>query len=208
MKQVYYKHEKELYLPKAEPTLVTVPAQKFFAVKGEGDPNSEEFAEKTALLYALSYTLKMLPKKGIIPEGYFDYTVYPLEGLWTITDEAVERGSFGKEDYLYTLMIRQPDFLTGELAQLVFEVSAKKVSKELLDQAFFAEIEDGLSLQMLHIGNYATESQSFDRMKAFMKEQNLEVRTWEHREIYLSDPRKVAPEALKTVLRYRLKRSH
>lgn len=82
MKFEWRKHEKDLYLPKEKPVLVTVPKQKFFMISGKGNPNSEEFSEKIGVLYSLAYAVRMMPKQGFTPEGYFEYTVYPLEGIW------------------------------------------------------------------------------------------------------------------------------
>lgn len=87
MKYEWRKQEKILYLPKQRPELVTVPEQKFFMIKGKGNPNGEEFAEKIGALYSLAYAVRMMPKQGFTPEGYFEYTVYPLEGIWDLSEE-------------------------------------------------------------------------------------------------------------------------
>lgn len=107
MKHEYKKHEKELYGPKASPQLIVVPKQKFFCIKGKGDPNSEDFAERIRVLYSLAYAVRMMPKNGHTPEGYFEYTVYPLEGLWDLTEKGRKSDTLDKEELLYTIMIRQ-----------------------------------------------------------------------------------------------------
>lgn len=107
MKHEWRKHEKELYLPREKPTLASVPEQKFFMIRGKGNPNSDEFSEKIEVLYSLSYAIRMMPKQGYTPEGYFEYTVYPLEGLWDLTEEGRTLDTLDKEELLYTIMIRQ-----------------------------------------------------------------------------------------------------
>jgi len=156
--------------------------------------------------YSLSYVIRMMPKRGYTPEGYFEYTVYPLEGLWDLTEKGRKLDRLNKDELLYTIMIRQSDFVTEEVVDKAFEIARKKEPHSLLDKVYFGTIEDGLSVQMLHIGPYDTEPQSFEMMKKFIEENNLEIKTLRHREIYLSDARKVEPAKLKTVLRYTVRR--
>ncbi len=205
MKHEWRKHEKNVYLPKEKPELITIPGYKFFALEGRGNPNNEGFSEAVGVLYALSYGLKMLPKKGITPVGYFEYTVYPLEGIWDLSSEAKEAGIFSKDELVYKIMIRQPDFVTEELAGEVVEKTKKKKPHPFLDNVTFELIEDGLSIQMMHIGSYDDEPKSFEVMKGFCKSNKLTREDMRHREIYISDARKTAPEKLKTVLRYFVK---
>ncbi|WP_434511864.1 GyrI-like domain-containing protein [Desulfitobacterium sp. AusDCA] len=205
MKYEWKKEEKSLYMPKQKPELVTVPEQKFFMAKGIGNPNSEEFAEKIGVLYSLAYAVRMMPKQGYTPEGYFEYTVYPLEGIWDLTDEGKRLSVLDKNELLYTIMIRQPDFTTDEVVKRAFESVRKKKPHPLLNEVTFGTFEDGLSVQMLHVGSYDNEPQTFELMKKFMIENNLERLSMRHREIYLSDARKVEPAKLKTVLRCQVK---
>lgn len=204
MKHEWKKHEKQFYLPKEKPELVTIPEQKFFMIKGQGNPNSEEFAEKIKVLYSLAYAVRMMPKGGFTPEGYFEYTVYPLEGIWSLTEAGQKLSYLDKDEFLYTIMIRQPDFVTEEIAARAFEHVRKKKPHPFLEQATFSTMEDGLSLQVLHIGPYDDEPHSFAKMDEFATVHNLERSSWEHREIYLSDARKVEPAKYKTVLRYKV----
>ena len=114
MKHEWRKKEKSLYLPKASPERVEVPGFNFITIRGQGSPDDPEFADKVGALYALAYTIKMTPKKmAVPPDGYFDYTVYPLEGIWDISDEAKTRydGTVSKQDFVYQIMIRQPGFV-------------------------------------------------------------------------------------------------
>ncbi len=205
----YKKTDKLYYLPKTDPEIIVVPAFRFFVLEGEGDPNKEGFSKHVETLYALSYTLKMLPKSGYIPEGYREYTVFPLEGVWDIKSEAKSANFFpsdviSKDDYAYRIMIRQPDFLTLELAQEIFERTKKKKPELPVDKAIFEILEEGRCVQMMHIGPYDEESKSFSRMADFCEINELVRKERRHREIYLSDPRKTAPERMKTVLRWRI----
>jgi len=202
MKFEWKKQEKDLYLPKEKPDLMTVPQQKFFMISGKGNPNDEEFSEKIGILYSLAYAVRMMPKQGYTPDGYFEYTVYPLEGIWDLTEEGKQSNTLNKDELLYTIMIRQPDFVTQEIVNKAFENVRKKKPHPLLDDVTFATMEDGLSVQTMHIGSYDNESQSFEKMKKFIKENNLEITTLRHREIYISDARKTEKSKLKTVLRY------
>lgn len=202
MKFEWKKQEKILYLPKEKPELITVPQQNFFMISGKGNPNSEEFSEKIGVLYSLAYAVRMMPKQGYTPDGYFEYTVYPLEGVWDLSEEGRQSSVFNKDELLYTIMIRQPEFVTQEVVNKAFENVRKKKTHPLLDEVTFESMEDGLSVQMMHIGSYDDEPQSFDQMKKFIQENNLEITTLRHREIYISDARKTEKSKLKTVLRY------
>lgn len=202
MKYEWRKQEKNLYFPKEKPQLITIPPMKFFMISGQGDPNKEEFSEKVGVLYSLAYAVRMMPKTGYTPEGYFEYTVYPLEGLWDLTEEGRKAEKLDKDQLLYTIMIRQPDFVTQEVVDLAFENVRKKKNHSLLDSVTFEIMEDGLSVQMMHIGSFDEEPRTFKQMKDFISENNLQMRTLKHREIYLSDLRRTEKNKLKTVLRY------
>lgn len=204
MKHDWKKNEKQFYLPKSKPEVINIPCFKFFSIKGEGNPNDEFFADYIRVLYSLSYAVKMSPKKGIEPKGYFDYTVYPLEGVWDITDEAKRNftGTINKKDLVFNLMIRQPDFVDNEFAKFILERISRKNPHELLEKVRFEDIAEGKCIQMLHEGSYDNEPASFNMMEAFAEKENFTRKSKIHREIYLSDARKVSPEKLKTVLRF------
>lgn len=206
MKTEWRKQEKEIYLPKATPSLVAIPKYSYFIISGQGNPNETAFEEKVGLLYSLSYSIKMLPKKGVTPKDYYDYTVYPLEGVWDMTETGKAENSLNKQELLYTLMIRQPEFVTEELAVQAILEAKKKTSNDLFDTVSFCPVEEGLSVQILHKGPYDTEQESFARLEAFCIENKLLRRTENHKEIYLNNAKKTAPEALKTVLRWQVKR--
>lgn len=202
MKYEWRKQEKDLYLPKEKPTLVTVPKLKYFTISGKGNPNNnKDFQARIKVLYNLAYTVKMMPKGGITPKGYFEYTVYPLEGIWDISDEGKKAKEYNKDFLMYKLMIRQPDFVDEKLAQKSIELAKdKKELNPLFDELKFEEIEDGLCVQILHIGSYDNELQTtFKDMEKFIEDNNYKRASEKHREIYLkfSDDK----DKLQTVIR-------
>jgi len=150
----------------------------------------------------------MSPKKGLKPKGYFEYTVYPLEGVWDLNEEAKKKfnGKFDKNDLIFKLMIRQPDFIDEQFAQMMLEQTKQKKPHDLLNKVKFEKIIDGKCVQMMHLGSYDNEPQSFKQMEDFAEQENLSRISKVHREIYLSDARKIAPEKLKTVLRFKVKK--
>jgi len=209
MKYEWRKSEKELYLPKNKPTQITIPSFNYFMIEGEGNPNNENFGEYIGVLYALSYAIRMSHKGGTPPKDFYEYTVYPLEGVWDITDEAKkyynDTGIINKDTLVYNLMIRQPDFVTAEYAAEVIERTKKKKPHVLLDKVEFGEITEGKCVQMLHLGPYDNEAVSFKKMEEYCSENKITRLSKKHREIYLSDVRKVSPEKLKTILRFKVK---
>jgi hypothetical protein len=206
MKYEWKKQDKGLYLPKNKPEVVSVPNFKFFTVSGKGNPNDNAFSEAIGVLYSLSYSVKMLPKKGTIPEGYYDYTVFPLEGIWDLAEEARGLDKLDKDSLIYTIMIRQPYFLTDELAQEIIKNVKTKKPHPLLDEVKFSNLEDGLCVQMMHLGSYDDEPKSFSLMEDYCAENNLNRISKIHKEIYISDARKTEPDKLKTVLRFKVER--
>lgn len=206
MKPDWKKTDKAFYLPGTEPEFVTVPAFKFFAIRGAGDPNEPAFQDYMAVLYALAYAVRMSPKSGTAPAGYLEYSVFPLEGVWDVSEEAKARGGAGisKSEYVFDLMIRQPDFVTEEYARSVLERVRAKKPLPRLEYARFEVLEEGPCVQMTHLGPYDAEPASFARMEEFCAARGLERLSKVHREIYMSDPRKTAPEKLRTVLRFRV----
>jgi hypothetical protein len=200
----YTKDYKELYLPKSEPVIIDVPGMPFITIDGAGDPNGEAFAEVVSALYSFSYTIKMSYKGGDAPKGYFPYKVFPLEGVWDLNDKSLP---FDKSNFAYTMMIRQPDFVTAGYFEKVREILKEKKPNPNLDAAKFETLAEGLCCQMLHIGSYDDEPVSFARMEAFCMENGFKRISKAHREIYLSDPGRTEKSRLKTVLRFRLKRN-
>ncbi|MBK8946168.1 MAG: GyrI-like domain-containing protein [Ignavibacteriae bacterium] len=208
MKHEWRKKEKEFYLPKNKPENIQIPEFKFFTIEGKGNPNSEKFSNYIEVLYSLSYAVKMSYKKGIEPTNYFHYTVYPLEGIWDISENAKQNfnGKIDKDELLFKLMIRQPDFVNEEFAMIILEETKKKKTNELLNNIKYEKINDDNSVQMMHLGSYDNEADSFKRMEDFAAANNLKRVSKVHREIYLTDPRKTLPEKLKTVLRFKVEK--
>lgn len=207
MKHEWRKKEKGIYLPKQKPEFREIPTFKFFTIHGEGNPNGDFFGECIGVLYALAYGVKMGLKKDPLLEDYVDYTVYPLEGVWDITDEAKKnfKGKLDKDTLVFDLMIRQPGFITKDYALKILEQVKQKTQNALLDRVKFERIEEGKCVQMLHLGSYDNEPASFEIMEKFAEEQKLTRISKVHREIYLSDARKTPQEKLKTVLRFLVK---
>jgi len=203
MKMVDYKKDfKHLYVPSASPEIVEVPPMPFITLSGAGDPNGEEFAGQTEALYSLSYAVKMSYKNGTAPAGYYEYKVFPLEGVWDLVDYS--KPATDKSNLKYTIMIRQPDFLTEAEFERFLELTKRKKPNPYLDHVRFEQVADGWNCQMMHIGSYDEEPESFARMEAYCEAQGYVRASKTHREIYLSDPRKTAPAKLKTVLRFQV----
>jgi hypothetical protein len=203
------KQFKHLYQPSAKKVeLVDVPRLQFVMIdgaieKGQAPGTSPGFADATQALYSVCYTLKFMLKKR--KTNAIDYPVMALEGLWWVED-----GFFDitvKDNWFYTLMIMKPEAVTKDLFEEAREqVKKKKGDSPLLSKVRLAHFEEGQSVQVMHIGPYATEPATMDRMREFMQENGLKDKVGpiggRHHEIYLSDPRKAKPEKMKTVLRH------
>lgn len=194
--------EKSLYAPGKQPQLVEVPICKFFTLRGEGNPNDAFFTEYIQCLYSLSYALKMQWKK----KNGFDYAVYPLEGVWSLPASVQgDNGDLNKDRLMFHLMIRQPDFVSEEYAADIIEKVKIKKPHPLLENVKFEVISEGTCVQMLHVGSYDDEPASFAEMNSFIRKNNLLRVSTVHREIYLSDARRVEADRLKTILRFQVK---
>ena len=196
---------KNIYLPKKQPSFIEIPNMKYFTIEGSGNPDGDLFKINTETLYSLSYTIRMMPKKGNIPEGYFEYTVFPLEGIWDLDEVGRQLDYIDKDHLIYKLMIRQPDFVTEELFQTAKHIVSQKKSNLNLERVKFENLSEGLCVQAMHIGPYSNEPETFTLMERFCFEKNLRRIDKTHKEIYLSDPRKTSPNQLKTVLRFKVK---
>lgn len=206
----YKKEFKDLYMPKKKPSLIDVPAMNFIMIDGKGDPNEEngEYSKAIELLYALSYTIKMSKNGQKKIEGYFEYVVPPLEGLWWCDDCKIE--FFDKSKFHWTSMIRQPEFVTDEVFKWACSEVSKKKPQLDVSKARFQVLKEGLCVQMMHIGPFDNEPETVNEIEAYIKNNNLRnaisivsengnIRR--HHEIYLSDPRKIDKQKIKTVLR-------
>ncbi|WP_279159641.1 GyrI-like domain-containing protein [Thomasclavelia cocleata] len=210
MKKIDYKKEyRGLYLPKQEPMLINVPKITYVTVCGKGDPNTcEEYKEAIELLYGISYTIKMSKMTDDKIDGYFEYVVPPLEGLWWLDKKPEDLFISDKNKFYWKAMIRLPEFVTVN----VFEIAKNKlkIKKPNLDinKINYEEIEEGKCVQIMHIGSYDSEVTSIKKIYDFIDENGLEIDINDcrlHHEIYLSDPRKTKVENLKTVIRYPVK---
>lgn len=201
----YKKKFKELYQPSAKPALIDVPEMIFFAVEGAGDPNKcREYKEAMEILYGLSFTVKMSKMNNTQPEGYFEYVVPPLEGLWY--QENTNGIDYSrKDDFHWISMIRQPEFVTEEVFETAKAVLSKKKPSIDILKARLMRYTEGLCVQLMHTGPYDDEPASIAKIERFADEngyaENFETGRYHH-EIYLSDPRKCAPERLRTVIRH------
>lgn len=204
----FKKEYKELYAPKKGPGIIEVPPITYVAVCGSGDPNEEDgaYQQAIAVLYAISYTIKM-SKKGVRQiDGYVDFVVPPLEGFWW--QEGIEGADYAhKETFNWTAVIRLPDFVTREVFDWAVQEATKK-KKIDCSIAEYLQVDEGLCVQCLHVGSYDDEPATVEAMDAFARERGYVIdlsQDRRHHEIYLSDARKVAPEKLKTIIRHPIK---
>ncbi len=204
----FRKEYKEFYLPRGEPAIVNVPTMRYVAVRGAGDPNAAEsgYQQAVAVLYAVSYTIKMSYLGDRRMDGYFAYVVPPLEGFWR--QDGVDGMDYGKKErFSWISVIRLPDFVTqADFDWAVGEATRKK--KMDCTRAEFVTLTEGLCVQIMHLGSFDDEPASVQRMDAFLAENGYandfsDARM--HHEIYLSDPRKVETSRLKTVIRHPVK---
>ena len=202
MKYEWKKNEKILYGVKQKPQLIEIPTAYYIMIKGEGNPNESDFSNRVSALYSLAYGIKMLFKNMEKEElEYSDFTVFPLEGIWEKSDD----DEFDKNKLKYTIMIKQPYFITKEIFELAFEKVKKKKPNELYDEVSFDCIESKKAIQILHIGSFDTEIESFEKLDNFASEMNLERSEKLHTEIYLNNKNRTAEDKLKTILRYNVK---
>lgn len=202
------KQYKHLYQPSAkEPVLVQVPRLQFAMIDGAIEKGSEpgkspSFAEATQALYGISYTLKFMLKKR--KKNAIDYPVMALEGVWWVEDGVFDITI--KDNWFYTLMILQPEMITQELFQEgIAQVRKKRGNSDSLSKLRLADFEEGLCVQIMHIGPYISEPATVERMRAFALQNGYRDSVGlggKHHEIYLGDPRKADPAKLKTVLRH------
>ena len=205
----FKKEYKEFYMPKKRPEIIDVPPMNYIAVRGKGDPNEENGAYKQAIgvLYAVAYTLKMSYKTDRRIEGFFDYVVPPLEGFWW--QDGVKGIDYGKKDrFNWISVIRLPDFIKKDDFEWAVKTSAEK-KKIDCSSAEFITVNEGLCVQIMHIGAFDSESESVELMDKCLEENGYENDISDkrlHHEIYLSDARKVAPEKWKTVIRHPIRK--
>lgn len=198
MKKIDYKKDlKDLYNPSSKIVLlVDVPEMNFLMVDGKGDPNhSQEYAEAVEVLFQVSYALKFMVKKGTLS---IDYGVMPLEGLWWAEDmSAFTAGD--KSDWLWTMMIMQPEFVTKEMVEKAIQDVKKKKNPAAISKLRFEAYAEGKSAQIMHIGPFSDEGPTVEKVHQFIDA--IGKRRGKHHEIYLTDIRKADPARWKTVIR-------
>ena len=204
------KEYKEYYRPKNKPEIINIPSFNYIAVRGKGNPNEEDGSYQQAIqvLYAVVYTLKMSYKTDHKIDGFFEYVVPPLEGFWWQEDtDGVDYTD--KSTFNWISVIRLPDFITKKDFEWAVETATKKKKLDC-SSAEFMTIDEGLCVQIMHLGSFDDEPKTVALMDAYL-EQNGYVndvnRDRSHHEIYLSDARKVAPEKRKTVIRHPIKKA-
>ena len=206
----FKKEYKEFYMPKNKPEIVTVPQANYIAVRGKGNPNEIDGAYQQAIsiLYAVAYTLKMSYKTDHKIEGFFEYVVPPLEGFWW-QDNVDGIDYADKAAFNWISVIRLPEFVTQKDFEWAVETASEKKKLDC-SSAEFLTVDEGLCVQIMHIGAFDDEPQTVALMDEYIAQNGYENDITEsrlHHEIYLSDARKVAPEKWKTVIRHPIKRS-
>lgn len=206
----FKKEYKEFYMPKNKPEIVTVPQANYIAVRGKGNPNEIDGAYQKAIsiLYAVAYTLKMSYKTEHKIEGFFEYVVPPLEGFWW-QDNVDGIDYADKAAFNWISVIRLPEFITQKDYEWAVETASEKKKLDC-SSAEFLTVDEGLCVQIMHIGAFDDEPQTVTLMDEYIAQNGYENDITEsrlHHEIYLSDARKVAPEKWKTVIRHPIKRS-
>ena len=205
----FKKEYKEFYMPKNKPEIVTVPSANYIAVRGKGNPNEEggTYQNAVSVLYAVAYTLKMSYKGTYKIEGFFEYVVPPLEGFWW--QEHIKGVDYSNKDsFNWISLIRLPDFIKEQDFKWAVEIATKKKKLDC-SLAEFVAIDEGLCVQIMHIGAYDDEPATVAIMDSFILQngyQNDICDSRMHHEIYISDPRKCAPEKQKTVIRHPIKK--
>lgn len=201
----FKKQCRELYLPPRSPGIVEVPAMRFVAMRGQGDPNEVggAYAHAVGLLYGIAYTIKMSPRAGHELDGYFEFVVPPLEGFWWI-DGLAGMDASHKADLRWISCIRLPEFVGPDAFGWAVDQAARK-KRDDFSSVELLSLEEGVCVQCMHVGPYDSEPATVAAMDSFAAEQGYELDFSDerhHHEIYLGDPRRTAPEKLRTVIRH------
>lgn len=203
----FLKDQKDLYFPKTEPVIVDVPSMKFLMVDGHGAPDPDagtaphisDFQRAIGALYGLVYSVKMSYKKDTQPEGYYNFKVPPLEAQWWMAD-GKKFDMSRPNDWRWTAMIRVPEYVTEAVVAGYADELARKKKTDSYKQVRLETFTEGPSVQIMHIGSYAEEAPNIAKMHTYAQEQGYKLHG-KHHELYYGDPRRTAPEKLKTVLR-------
>lgn len=207
----YKKEYRDLYQPVKKPMPIQVEKMTFLMVDGRGAPESEEYQNALKTLYAVAFTIKM-SRLATPPAEYFDYVMPPLEGLWHTPQssqgpQAVTQ--LPRDQWQWTSMLRQPEFVTSQVFQWALQECRSKKPEVDLSKIRLQEFEEGLCVQMMHLGPYSEEEATLRQLREWIRAEGYRDDTGErrrHHEIYLSDPRRCAPQRMKTVLRLPISR--
>ncbi|MBF1034909.1 MAG: GyrI-like domain-containing protein [Candidatus Nanosynbacter sp.] len=207
----FKKEYKEYYLPKNKPSIIDVPKMNYIAVRGKGNPNEEngDYQNTLGLLYGVAYTIKMSYKGDHKIDGFFEYVVPPLEGLWWQDDKDGGIDYDHKEQLNFISIIRLPDFVTKVDFDWAIDEATKK-KKQDFSRIEFLTYDEGLCVQCMHIGSYDDEPATVESMHKFAEDNGYKLDitdTRYHHEIYLSDPRKCDADKLKTVIRHPIRKA-
>ncbi|MDO4282511.1 MAG: GyrI-like domain-containing protein [Clostridia bacterium] len=205
----YKKEYKEYYMPKSQPSIVTVPKMNYLAVRGKGNPNDEdgEYKKSIELLYTIAFTIKMSYKGDYQIDGYFSYVVPPLEGFWW-EEGKCEIDYSHKKKFSFISVIRLPDFVTKKDFDWAIREATHKKGKDFSKVEFFT-YNEGVCVQCMHVGSYDDEPTTIKLMESFAKENGYAIdmnKNRYHHEIYLSDPRRCNVNRLKTVIRHPIRK--
>lgn len=206
----FKKEYKEFYLPKAKPSIITVPKMNYIAVRGHGNPNAEagEYKQNIGLLYAIAFTIKMSKKGTHKLKGYFDFVVPPLEGFWWQNGRNESIDYRDKSSLNFISAIRLPEFVTKEEFNWAISEATSKKKRDFSKVEYFT-YDEGECVQCMHVGPYDDEPVTVSSMHSYMDAHGYQLDLQNpryHHEIYLNDPRKCKPENLKTVIRYPIKK--
>lgn len=206
----FKKEYKEFYLPKAKPSIITVPKMNYIAVRGHGDPNAEagEYKQSIRLLYAIAFTIKMSKKGTHKLEGYFDFVVPPLEGFWWQNGRNESIDYRDKSSLNFISAIRLPEFVTKEEFNWAISEATSKKKRDFSKVEYFT-YDEGECVQCMHVGPYDDEPVTVSSMHSYMDAHGYQLDLQNpryHHEIYLNDPRKCKPENLKTIIRHPIKK--
>jgi hypothetical protein len=194
-----YKVHKADYVSPKDPVLLTIKPAKYLIVDGEGEPGGPRFQEATQALYTVAYTMKFMKKAESK-----DYKVAGLEGLWWTKSGRFDWQNIKPSEWLWKLLIRTPEFITRKDVNAAQKTALVKGKPAKVKDVKLETIKEGKSIQILHIGPYDAERSTVERMEAFAQEMGLAFHQYHH-EIYLSDPRRVKPEKIRTILRHPVK---
>ncbi|TLQ05713.1 hypothetical protein FEZ51_00600 [Pediococcus stilesii] len=206
VKKIEWRKTEPGFSTRKKPQILTIPEQNYFSIRGIGDPNLPDFSKRIQVLYPLAYSIRMSQKAGWVIPNFQLYTVYPLEGYWGLQEKFLNAPVMQKSHFEYKIGIKQPDFVTPEIAASAKQRVLAKVDPALLDAVFFERRPAQLVAQILHVGSFDDEPTTFKILDDFIKQNGYQRIEKEHTEIYMSDFRRVEEAKRKTILRVAIKK--